>query len=513
MIKKILLFAFLIYSFVKGEAQIYNIHNFYTQNLFYYNPAHTGDKEQLAAFIVFRDNLTGIENAGQTASVGLHSPLTGKMNFGGLIKSERLGLIETLSGRLDYAFRTKIAKNNVLAFGINVGAMQRAFNNDGLVILDPLQYDPTLNPDYIKKNVFFAGAGLSYKYKNFEFDLATPVLYKTTGIVYSNYWSFMSYSLYSKSKKWEFKPSSVFTYGSAKILTYQINLFINYENVFWVQPTYKVNGSIAVSLGVNLKKVGLAYAYETNSGALSALGGPSHEIMISYGFFKHRKTLEDTLITDPEYNHKLKAKIGDKTYEEYVSSNNYGFYNNIIALTDSMHKEEVRKIEEAKNIVNTDSIEQARLAAIEKARLEAIEQARLDSIEQAIQDSIRQHHLRHLSEQEMKILEKGVHFELGSAMLSKESREYLNKVAGLIKNNSNIRVLISGHTCDIGSEEVNTIYSRDRAEAVSYYLISKGVSASQISTDLKLDAEPIVPNTSEANRKKNRRVSFSIIKE
>jgi len=505
MIKKILLFSFVIFFNLTGKTQIYNIHNFYTQNLFYFSPAHAGDKEQLAAFIDFRDHLQNLDDNSQTAVVGLHSPAGEKMSVGGLIKTERLGLIETLSGRLDYSFRTRIAGEHILAFGINAGAMQRSLNIDDVIVEPGGEVDPTLNPDYIKKNVFFSGASMSYNYKKFEFDFGIPVLYRTGDMLFTNYWSFLSYNLYSKSKKWQFQPSASFLYSSDKLMAYNANLLINYENIFWVQPTYKVNGSIAVSVGVNLKKLGLAYAYETNSGALSALGGPSHELMISYGFFKSRKNLQDTIIKDPDYDHKLVAKIGDKTYEEYVSSNNYGFYNNIISLTDSIHKEEVRKIEEAKNIVNTDSIEKARLAAIEKAKI--------DSIEQAKQDSIRQHNLRHVSEQEIKILEKGVHFELGSAMLTKESRDYLNDVATLIKNNTNIKVLISGHTCDIGSDEVNKMFSRDRAEAVSYYLISKGVSPTQISTDLKLDAEPIVPNTSEENRKKNRRVSFSIIKE
>jgi len=98
-------------------------------------------------------------------------------------------------------------------------------------------------------------------------------------------------------------------------------------------------------------------------------------------------------------------------------------------------------------------------------------------------------------------------------MVTGDSRVYLDEVSELIKNNKNIRVLISGHTCDIGSEEVNLRYSKDRAEAVRYYLIRKGVDPNRISTDAKLDAEPLVPNTNEENRQQNRRVSFSIIRE
>jgi type IX secretion system PorP/SprF family membrane protein len=525
MSKKLILIIIFINALFIAKAQINNIHNFYTQNLYYFSPAHTGDKDQLAAFIDIRNQLTAIEFAGQTAVFGVHSPVTSTMNIGILIKTERLGLFETLSGRIDYSYRTKIAADHSLAFGININALQRNICYDLVKVADISVYDPTLNPDYFRKNIFFYGAAVNYTGPHLEFDFSVPVLYKSDNIFYTNYWSFFAYNVFSKSKIWQIKPSvsamlnAVKTTNDADVSNnillsgYNINLMVNYNNIFWVQPTYKKNGSIVVSAGVNLKKLGIAYAYETNSGALAALGGPSHEIMLTYGFFKSKNQNIDTIIYNEEYYRKLQHKIGDKTYEEYISSNNYGFYNNIIELSDSMHREEIRKIELSKDTIQKDTLNSDDIAQIEKARLDSLEQIRRDSIAQAERDSARMHHLRNVSESEMKILEKGVHFELGSAMLKSESRTYLNKVADLLKNNPNIKVLISGHTCDIGSESANEMYSRDRAEAVKYFLISKGVSSDQISTDLKLDAEPIVPNTSEANRQQNRRVSFSIIKE
>lgn len=510
MIKKIIGTIILMIFILFGNAQVYNIHNFYTQNLFYYSPAHTGDKGQLAAFIDYRNSLSNINDATKSASVGLHSPVTKKMSIGGLIKTQRLGLLETLSGRLDYSFRTKIIGEHIIALGINGGALQRNISSDLAIVVD--QTDPTLTGSYIKKNIFFTGASISYNFKNFEFDVGIPVMYKTNDIqnsFYTNYWSFTSYRIETKNNNWSFSPSVVINYSTGNILGYQGNLLLNFKNIFWIQPTYKKNRSLVVSAGINLKKIGIAYSFETNSGALSALGGPSHEIMLTYGFFRERKSENDTIIKDEEYYHNLKQKIGDKTYEEYVSSNNYGFYNDITDLTDSIHKEEIKKIQK----LNTDSINNAKLALLEKQKLDSINQAKLALIEQAKKDSARAHHLRHLSKDEMEVLKKGVHFDLGSAMLNEDGRKYLNEVADLIKNNDNIRVLISGHTCDIGTEESNLKVSKERAETVFYYLKRKGVKPNKISLDFKLDAEPIVPNTSEANRKQNRRVSFSIIKE
>ena len=128
MIKKILLFLLLLLYMLDGSAQVFSTHNFYTQNMFFYSPAHTGDKGQFAAFLDYRDQLSEIEDATQSAIVGFHSPITKNMNLGSLIKTERIGLFETLSGRLDYSFRAKISENQILAFGINGGVLQRNLN-------------------------------------------------------------------------------------------------------------------------------------------------------------------------------------------------------------------------------------------------------------------------------------------------------------------------------------------------------------------------------------------------
>ena len=508
MIKKILIISVIFFLSKVTNAQIDNIHNFYTQNLFFYSPAHTGDKEQLFAFVDYRRHLFGINNSTEVASVGLHSPITKTMSLGGLIKTQNIGLLKIVSGRLDYSFRAKINNNSKIAFGINVGMLQRGLNTELAVVQD--QTDPTLRDNgYIQKNIFFSGASIAYNYKNFEFDLGVPTMYQTKGIsnvFHANYWSFMAYSFFLEKSKLQFRPSASATYSSNKTLGYHFNFMVNYDDLIWLQPTYKANGSMAFSLGVNLKKIGIAYSYETNSSSLRTIGGASHEIMLTYGLFKPKHVIDTT----SEYYHKLEQIIGDKTYEDYVRSNNYGFYNNIISLTDSIHKEEVKKIAK----LNTDSIQNVnKLALLEKERLDSINQARLASIEKAKRDSARAHNLRHLSQKELKILEIGIHFELGSAMLNNESRVYLNKVAKLIKSNKNIKLLVSGHTCDIGSAVTNLKISKERANSVIYYLKKRGVSSSKISSDYKLDAEPIVPNTNEKNRSLNRRVSFSVIKE
>jgi outer membrane protein OmpA-like peptidoglycan-associated protein len=70
---------------------------------------------------------------------------------------------------------------------------------------------------------------------------------------------------------------------------------------------------------------------------------------------------------------------------------------------------------------------------------------------------------------------------------------------------------IEGHTCNLGGPAVNQRISIARAKAVAIYLEQKGIDPSRLHIVAKGAAEPIVPNTSEANRKQNRRVVMKIV--
>lgn len=84
----------------------------------------------------------------------------------------------------------------------------------------------------------------------------------------------------------------------------------------------------------------------------------------------------------------------------------------------------------------------------------------------------------------------------------------LELLAESLKANSDLNLRIIGHTCDIGTREVNMRVGLKRANVVKEQLMELGVNASQIVTETKAFDEPLVPNTSEENRAKNRRVEF-----
>ncbi|MBN8547179.1 MAG: OmpA family protein [Ignavibacteria bacterium] len=103
---------------------------------------------------------------------------------------------------------------------------------------------------------------------------------------------------------------------------------------------------------------------------------------------------------------------------------------------------------------------------------------------------------------------EGIVFETGSAKISPASETTLNKALKTLTAYQDISVEIQGHTDNVGSKPFNQKLSQDRAESVMNWLISKGVDAKRMTARGFGPDKPLVPNDSDANRQKNRRIEF-----
>lgn len=103
----------------------------------------------------------------------------------------------------------------------------------------------------------------------------------------------------------------------------------------------------------------------------------------------------------------------------------------------------------------------------------------------------------------------GLYFDSGKAEVKPESKDTLEQIAKLLATQPGLRLLVVGHTDNVGEFAANLDLSKRRAEAVI------GVLASQYKVDRKRlspfgvsFASPIAPNTSEDGKAKNRRVEL-----
>jgi outer membrane protein OmpA-like peptidoglycan-associated protein len=117
-----------------------------------------------------------------------------------------------------------------------------------------------------------------------------------------------------------------------------------------------------------------------------------------------------------------------------------------------------------------------------------------------------------IKKERIEILEK-VFFQQGSAVIQSQSFPLLDEVANVMLRNADIKLIeVAGHTSSEGSLDVNNKLSQDRANAVMNYLIERGVSDNRLQAVGYGPSQPLVPEKTEDDRAKNRRVEFVIKK-
>ncbi|MBN2891761.1 MAG: OmpA family protein [Bacteroidales bacterium] len=107
---------------------------------------------------------------------------------------------------------------------------------------------------------------------------------------------------------------------------------------------------------------------------------------------------------------------------------------------------------------------------------------------------------------------KNLFFETDKYKLKKESFPELDRLADFVKENPNVKIEISGHTDNIGSDGYNMNLSQKRAYAVQDYLIMKGCDRTQMTAVGYGERKPLISNDTPEGRAKNRRVEFRVIK-
>ncbi len=110
-----------------------------------------------------------------------------------------------------------------------------------------------------------------------------------------------------------------------------------------------------------------------------------------------------------------------------------------------------------------------------------------------------------------KINTASILFEPSSADFSSGSQLALDELTSLLKAHPERRVKIAGHTDTSGNKQKNLELSRDRARAVSGYLISRGIPREQLLAQGYGSSQPIATNETEQGRTRNRRIEVIVM--
>jgi outer membrane protein OmpA-like peptidoglycan-associated protein len=110
-------------------------------------------------------------------------------------------------------------------------------------------------------------------------------------------------------------------------------------------------------------------------------------------------------------------------------------------------------------------------------------------------------------------LRRQISFATGSDEILPNSEPILLEVADALLRNPNLELVeIQGHTDSSGDPALNMRLSQRRAEAVQRWLIQHGVESTRLMAKGYGPTRPVVPNITQQNRARNRRVQFRIVR-
>jgi len=104
-----------------------------------------------------------------------------------------------------------------------------------------------------------------------------------------------------------------------------------------------------------------------------------------------------------------------------------------------------------------------------------------------------------------------IYYETDSFRILPQSEPELQNLVSFLKNNSELKIEIQGHTDSSGNAENNKLLSERRAKSVADYLTSKGIKISRLKSGGYGDKVPIASNETAEGRMLNRRTTIKII--
>jgi outer membrane protein OmpA-like peptidoglycan-associated protein len=109
------------------------------------------------------------------------------------------------------------------------------------------------------------------------------------------------------------------------------------------------------------------------------------------------------------------------------------------------------------------------------------------------------------------IVLNNIFYDFDKATLRPESMSELERLTVLIKENPSLKIEISSHTDNKGSDEYNQKLSQERAQSVVDFLIGKGIPAERLVAKGYGESMLVSENETEEGRQLNRRTEFKIL--
>lgn len=104
-----------------------------------------------------------------------------------------------------------------------------------------------------------------------------------------------------------------------------------------------------------------------------------------------------------------------------------------------------------------------------------------------------------------------IEFETGKDVIKEVSYDELDELTILMNKKPEWKLVVEGHTDNVGNPKANLTLSQHRAESIVKYLVNKGIDAKRLTAKGFGDKKPIASNKTPEGRMHNRRVEMKVM--
>lgn len=109
------------------------------------------------------------------------------------------------------------------------------------------------------------------------------------------------------------------------------------------------------------------------------------------------------------------------------------------------------------------------------------------------------------------IILENLFFDTNKTTIKNASTASMEELYNALKNNPDMKIMIIGHTDNVGTDAYNQQLSEGRAKSVRNEMVKRGIAPERMQWKGMGESQPITTNTTDEGRAKNRRVEIKIL--
>ncbi len=289
--KKLYFLTMFALAFLDVSAQQDPHYTQYMYNLSVINPAYAGSKENLSGGLLYRQQWVGLEDAPNTGTFFLHSPVGKNVGLGFSAINDQIGPVEETNLYGDFSYTLNMGGEHRLAFGLKAGA---SFHKVGL-LREVFNNVPDIGDDAFADNTsntfFNLGTGVFYYTNKYYVSLSVPNMFKSVHLDFNgrqfgteslHYFLTGGY-VFDINQNLKFKPFALIKSAINAPTSFDISTnFLMYDK-FEIGATYRYQDSfgamVSYAITPNLR---LGYAYDNVMSDLNIVAPASHEFLMLF---------------------------------------------------------------------------------------------------------------------------------------------------------------------------------------------------------------------------------------